>query len=223
MVSGNFSIIPAAELALSVPDIPEGTEFENLGTTIEVVTGIGSMSFGGVSYKMKQFHFHLPSEHLDNGTSMAMEMHMVWEASNGQLAVIGTFIDIEDVEQSAKDDEDEDDDEDDDGHHKRGSSSIKSSAISVARREAARAKNARRQVASEQSSERRALPSIGGSFFHVNTPSNAAATPSNLLETILELAPEIATPGSTTKTGPLVMSEVRDALRYAYRMYSQQR
>ncbi|KAM5349685.1 hypothetical protein ACJ41O_006190 [Fusarium nematophilum] len=96
MVDGAFTIIPAAELGLEIPDMPEGTEFENLGTTVEVVAGAGSMAFGGVTYTLQQFHFHLPSEHLDNGTSMAMEMHMVWEGAAGEVAVIGAFIDIED-------------------------------------------------------------------------------------------------------------------------------
>lgn len=45
---------------------------------------------------LKQFHFHLPSEHLDNGTSMAMEMHMVHQSEDKKLAVIGLYIDLDD-------------------------------------------------------------------------------------------------------------------------------
>lgn len=88
-------MVPVAEFGLSIPDMPTGTKFENLGTTVEVVAESGSMVFRGVSYTLRQFHFHLPSEHLDNGTSMAMEMHMVWEGQDDEIAVIGIFIDID--------------------------------------------------------------------------------------------------------------------------------
>ncbi|KJK75964.1 hypothetical protein H634G_08720 [Metarhizium anisopliae BRIP 53293] len=95
MVPGSFSMIPGAELGLDIPDMPEGTEFENLGTTVEVVAKGGNMSFDGVQYRLQQFHFHLPSEHLDNGTSMAMEIHMVWQGEAEQVAVVGVFVDLD--------------------------------------------------------------------------------------------------------------------------------
>ncbi|KID76293.1 Alpha carbonic anhydrase 8 [Metarhizium brunneum] len=95
MVPGSFSMIPGAELGLDIPDMPEGTEFENLGTTVEVVAKGGNMSFDGVQYRLRQFHFHLPSEHLDNGTSMAMEIHMVWQGEAEQVAVVGVFVDLD--------------------------------------------------------------------------------------------------------------------------------
>ena len=73
--------------------------FENLGTTIEVIAEGGSMTPPGGTdqYTLKQFHFHLPSEHLANSTSMAMEMHMVWEGPESKVAVIGVFIDIDET------------------------------------------------------------------------------------------------------------------------------
>lgn len=45
-------------------------------------------------FNFAQFHFHLPSEHLDNGTAMAMEVHMVFQAADAELAVLGTYIDV---------------------------------------------------------------------------------------------------------------------------------
>ena len=71
MVPGVFTLVSTSDLALEIPDFLEGTEFENLGTTVEVIAKGGTMSFGGIAYSLKQFHFHLPSEHLDNGTSIA--------------------------------------------------------------------------------------------------------------------------------------------------------
>lgn len=208
MVSGSFSVIPAAELDLSIPDMTEGTEFENLGTTVEVVAGNGTMSFGGVSYTLKQFHFHLPSEHLDNGTSMAMEMHMVWEGTDGEVAVIGAFIDVNDALDNA-------------GNAGGDESPTSTSAsqpepttnrTTVDRRVAAKAKSVRRELTKKQSGERRQLPSIGGSFFHVDSPSTSAVTASKLLETVFASVEEISTPGTAAKTQPLVMSELVNIL-----------
>lgn len=97
MTAGSFTVVPGRNLSLSIADRAPGTEFENLGTTVEVVAKGGNMTFGNVQYTLQQFHFHLPSEHLDNGTSMAMEMHMVWQGPAGQIAVIGSFIDVNDA------------------------------------------------------------------------------------------------------------------------------
>ncbi|KAF4453646.1 carbonic anhydrase [Fusarium austroafricanum] len=97
MADGSFKIIPASDLHIEIPNFKEA-EFENLGSTIEVVTeGLGGkITIDGTDYHLKQFHFHLPSEHLDNGTSMAMEMHMVHSSKDKKLAVIGVYIDLDD-------------------------------------------------------------------------------------------------------------------------------
>ncbi|GAO16039.1 hypothetical protein UVI_02053850 [Ustilaginoidea virens] len=94
LIQGQYTVVPGADVQLDIPDLPEGAEFENLGTTVEVIATGGNMSFGGVDYSLRQFHFHTPSEHLDNGVSMDMEMHMVWQAPGGQVAVIGVFVDL---------------------------------------------------------------------------------------------------------------------------------
>ncbi|KAK8020023.1 Tat pathway signal sequence [Apiospora arundinis] len=97
MVDGQFNIISTAEVKLEIPDRPEGIEFENLGTTIEgVMEGSGAkINVGGTEFEMKQFHFHQPSEHLDNGTSMPMEMHMVFQSAAKEVSVVGVYIDID--------------------------------------------------------------------------------------------------------------------------------
>ncbi|KAF7562143.1 hypothetical protein G7046_g1985 [Stylonectria norvegica] len=194
MLSESFSVIPAAELSLSIPDMPEGTDFENLGTTVEVVAEGGSMSFGGVSYSLKQFHFHLPSEHLDNGTSMAMEMHMVWEGDSKQVAVISTFVDIDD---SVANDP-----------TRSNCTATASTALVTERRTSTKEKHVRRTIAGKQSAKRRQLPSVGGSLFHVSAPPPGSVTASKLLETVLGSVETIATPGSSAKTKPLFMSEL---------------
>lgn len=200
MVAGDFTIIPAAEIGLAIPDMAEGTEFENLGTTVEVVAGQGNMTFGGVSYTLAQFHFHLPSEHLDNGTSMAMEMHMVWESAAGEIAVIGTFIDIADGAAAAE-----------------GGETATAAPAATSTPEARHVhpengfvKLLRKKTTKDQ--EKRQLPGIEGSFFHVNAPAAKAMAASTLLETVFSSVEEIAEPGTVTKTQPLIMSELVNAL-----------
>ena len=98
MVAEHFNMMPGNSIGLTIPDVPQGAEFENLGTTVEVVMeGLGgqlTMS-DGTAYNLSQFHFHHPSEHLDNGTSMPMEMHMVFQSEANEVAVIGVYIDME--------------------------------------------------------------------------------------------------------------------------------
>ncbi|KAK4135056.1 carbonic anhydrase [Trichocladium antarcticum] len=97
MVDGVFTVIPGTDVQITVNDMPDGAEFENLGTTVEVITQGGTLDVGGKQFELQQFHFHLPSEHLDNGTSQAMEMHMVWQSAAQELAVIGVYIAIADA------------------------------------------------------------------------------------------------------------------------------
>ncbi|KAK3315840.1 alpha carbonic anhydrase [Apodospora peruviana] len=94
MREGTFNMIPASDLSIEIPDFPAGTEFENLGTTVEIIGKGGELKFGDKTFTFQQAHFHLPSEHLDNGTTRAMEMHAVWQSENQEIAVIGTYIDI---------------------------------------------------------------------------------------------------------------------------------
>lgn len=192
MVTGANAIIPASQLNLEIPDMTEGTEFENLGTTVEVIAGQGSMRFGNTSYTLQQFHFHLPSEHLDAGKSMAMEMHMVWESADAQIAVVGVFIDV------------------DDGAGGNSTSSQPPAATPEARKRDGFVKMVRKST--PHTHDKRQLPGVGGSFFHVNAPTTAATSKSNLLETVFGSVGEISEPGTLTKTKSLNMAELVSTL-----------
>lgn len=51
---------------------------ENLGHTVQLDFEHGStISSDGMSYEFKQMHFHTPSEHLIDGMTFPMEMHIV--------------------------------------------------------------------------------------------------------------------------------------------------
>mgnify|MGYP000920356248 CR=1 FL=1 len=69
-------------------------DIDNNGHTIQVdfeEKGKDTLKIGDKNYKLKQFHFHSPSEHTINGKQAAMEMHIVHEDGNN-LAVLGIFI-----------------------------------------------------------------------------------------------------------------------------------
>ena len=44
-------------------------------------------------YRLAQYHFHAPSEHTLDGESFDVEAHLVHEADDGELAVVGVFLD----------------------------------------------------------------------------------------------------------------------------------
>ena len=85
-------------------DLPE-LEFEYYGSPVDEINNghtiqqnIKPGSFfripdQGVSFELKQFHFHSPSEHTIDGRSFAMELHFVHADENGALAVVGVMID----------------------------------------------------------------------------------------------------------------------------------
>ncbi|KAH7165306.1 alpha carbonic anhydrase [Dactylonectria macrodidyma] len=102
MTSDVFTMVPGTELDITIPDLEAGAEFENLGTTVEVIAEGGTIKVSDTTFTLQQFHFHLPSEHLDNGTSRAMEMHMVWQSEAEELAVIGVYVDIAGAAAAAK-------------------------------------------------------------------------------------------------------------------------
>jgi len=68
----------------------------NNGHTVkaEVPSGAGQFEIGDDSYDLIQFHFHTPSEHLVDGNDYPLEMHLVHSNSNGDLAVVGIFLEI---------------------------------------------------------------------------------------------------------------------------------
>ena len=69
-----------------------GHEIVNDGHTIQVNYAPGStMTVGGRSFELKQFHFHSPSENTIEGQSYPMEAHFVHADENGNLAVIGVM------------------------------------------------------------------------------------------------------------------------------------
>ena len=67
---------------------------DNLGHTVKVTYDSGSsLEYDGTTYDLVQFHFHTPSEHLLDGVTYPMEMHLV-HAEHGhpeRLLVLGVL------------------------------------------------------------------------------------------------------------------------------------
>ena len=51
-----------------------------------------TITVGGETYTLRQFHFHTKSEHTRNGRHTPVEMHLVHENDAGELAVVGVQI-----------------------------------------------------------------------------------------------------------------------------------
>jgi PEP-CTERM putative exosortase interaction domain len=54
--------------------------------------GAGSVTVGGDTYQLAQFHFHTPAEHLENGKVFPMEMHMVFQDPSKNILVVGRWV-----------------------------------------------------------------------------------------------------------------------------------
>ncbi len=64
----------------------------NNGHTIQVNMNPGStITMGGKTYRLLQFHFHSPSEHKIDGKPADMVAHFVHQAEDGQLGVVAVL------------------------------------------------------------------------------------------------------------------------------------
>ncbi|HVF57128.1 MAG TPA: carbonic anhydrase family protein [Pyrinomonadaceae bacterium] len=54
--------------------------------------GGGQLTVDGVTYKLRQFHWHTPSEHQLDGEEFPMEMHLVHQADDGSFLVVGVWV-----------------------------------------------------------------------------------------------------------------------------------
>jgi carbonic anhydrase len=65
----------------------------NNGHTVQVNHDAGStILVAGIYFEIKEFHFHAPSEHTINGQHFELEMHLVHQSADGELAVVGLLI-----------------------------------------------------------------------------------------------------------------------------------
>ncbi|KDB27231.1 hypothetical protein H109_00983 [Trichophyton interdigitale MR816] len=84
--------VPKGSLTMSIPNVMSA-EFENLGSTVEVVVG-GKLNANGKDYKLVQFHFHTPSEHRINEEYSPMEVHFVFQTPEKSIAVVAFMVEL---------------------------------------------------------------------------------------------------------------------------------
>ena len=83
---------PARLPALQFGYRPASATVTNSGHAITATLRDTSMlRIGDVDYRLLQFHYHHPAEHLVNGKAAPIEVHLVHQNARGQLAVVGVF------------------------------------------------------------------------------------------------------------------------------------
>lgn len=78
-------------LSTSYAEMP--LDILNNGRTVQVDAPAGSvLAVGSTRWELKQFHFHSPSEHTVDGEHAEIEVHLVHEGVNGDLAVVSVLV-----------------------------------------------------------------------------------------------------------------------------------
>ncbi|KAL7943736.1 carbonic anhydrase [Trichoderma barbatum] len=85
--------VPGSSVSFKVDAYPYGSEFENLGTTVEVPVN-GTLVSDGKTFRLAQFHFHTPSEHRVDEEYYPMEAHFVFSAEDKSTAVVAFLINL---------------------------------------------------------------------------------------------------------------------------------
>src|SRR5215471_16572028 len=104
-ITSSVAIQSPGFVSMEVP--VQNVEFENLKTTVEVVIEEGSSVVCGREFKLKQFHFHTPSEHHIGGQHFPVEAHMVHTAK-GKQKMLFHFILLSILHLFSKDYQDQD-------------------------------------------------------------------------------------------------------------------
>jgi carbonic anhydrase len=85
--------VRAAQPRLDVNWARRADTIVNNGHTIQLAFADGgTLRAGREVYRLKQFHFHRPSEHTIDGKRAPMEVHFVHEGEGGTLGVVGVLI-----------------------------------------------------------------------------------------------------------------------------------
>ena len=80
---------------------PSALHIVNNGHSIQANYDPGSgLEADGERYELVQFHFHNPSENTVDGMATEMEMHLVHQNGQGEIAVVGVFL-VEGAENKA--------------------------------------------------------------------------------------------------------------------------
>ncbi len=94
----HFTALPELQFsyssAASLDVINTGSPDEEATIRANLTSAGSHLTLSGTDYDLLQFHFHSPSEHWLNGHEFDMEMHMVHRDADGNLLVVGRWIEI---------------------------------------------------------------------------------------------------------------------------------
>ncbi|KAJ3263601.1 hypothetical protein HK104_006618, partial [Borealophlyctis nickersoniae] len=90
------SLLTHRPLTFNYPSLVLTTlTFTNTGHTVQVTipdsVKATIVAADGLTYRLKQFHFHTPSEHHVDEKYYPLEVHFVHSTDDGKLAVVGMF------------------------------------------------------------------------------------------------------------------------------------
>ncbi len=86
------SIVDSHHLPLNLDYKKGSNEVINNGHTIQVNVDAGDrLVLDGLTFELKQFHFHSPSENHINGKAFPLEMHFVHLDKKGDIAVVSVM------------------------------------------------------------------------------------------------------------------------------------
>lgn len=90
-----INVIATKDTNLTALDLQYKTGSQSIinnGHTVQVNIADGSvLKIDGADYKLKQFHFHVPSENNINGEAYPLEAHFVHATDDGKLAVVAVM------------------------------------------------------------------------------------------------------------------------------------
>ena len=90
-----INVVPTKDIDLPALNLNYSTGSKTIidnGHTVQINIADGSvLKINGVDYKLKQFHFHTPSENNINGKSFPLEAHFVHATDDGKLAVVAVM------------------------------------------------------------------------------------------------------------------------------------
>lgn len=97
-VQSPVDIVGATAKPLANPRIAYrrgAVSIENNGHTVQAnAAGGSSITVDGVTSQLLQMHFHSPAENMIAGVQAPVDVHLVHQASNGALTVIGVMLDV---------------------------------------------------------------------------------------------------------------------------------
>jgi carbonic anhydrase len=79
-----------SHVGLAVVNTGSPDEFASVRANVNA--DAGRLTVDGVTYRLLQFHWHTPGEHLIDGEETPMEMHLVHQSAEGVLMVVGVLI-----------------------------------------------------------------------------------------------------------------------------------